>query len=237
MIVDLKNIKYYFLTTGQDDQRRNHILTIFQKFDITEINPVMGINRYQSGSIGMSRMIDRGLRDQDRTKSFQPFVIMEDDVSFYREFPENLEIPDESDMLFIGISKCGLLNGKDSEKIFAKNVKVGDSKEEIVRIYNMLTCHGIMICSASGANAFQRAVSEGFYSKWHWDLPVAAIQPYYKVYALKKPLVFQDAKYKGCQIATKFELAKYEDFDEKQLVNNNVSIIMSSIQKFKNQLQ
>ena len=155
MIINLKKIKYYFLTTGRDNERKNHIIDIFKEYDITEVNPMLDIPKLQSGSIGMGRMIDLGLRNQDRVKPFQPFIIMEDDVSFYKDFPETLEIPDDSDLFYIGISKCGSLDNKDKELIIAEDVKNNDN---IVKIYNMLSCHCIMICSALGATFYQRCM-------------------------------------------------------------------------------
>jgi hypothetical protein len=200
MIINLKKIKYYFLTTGKNDKRKKHILDTFRDYDITEVNPVLGISKFQSGSIGMSRMIDIGLRQ----KPFKPFVIIEDDVSFYRKIPETITIPEDADLLYIGISMCGGFNNTDQKKIFAEDVN-----DDLVRIYNMLSCHGIIICSPSGAVAFQRCMVEAYFKNMYWDLPVSHIQPYYNVYALKKPLLYQDKEYNGCENVTKFELKEY----------------------------
>ena len=81
--INLKDAKYYFLTTGTRQDRRDNMMNNFKNHDITEINPDMTVPKFQSGAIGFSRMIDLGLRNQDRTKPFQPFVIMEDDIDFF----------------------------------------------------------------------------------------------------------------------------------------------------------
>ena len=198
----LKNTKFYFLTVDTNSLRKKHMIDIFKDYDITEINPVVGIGKCKSGSIGMGRMIDAGLRNQDRKLPFQPFIILEDDVSFYRTFPEYLEIPDDADILYIGISMCGA--GKE----ISHNLFTSDVSPCIVRIYNMLSCHGIMICSASGASAFQRCMMEAHLTNGarDWDIYVANLQPHYNVYALKVPLVYQDSTYGGQEEETKFEL-------------------------------
>ena len=217
MLIDLKKTKYYFLTTGKDDERKNHMVDIFKDYDITEVIPILDIPRLQSGSIGMGRMIDLGLRNQDRTKPFQPFVILEDDVSFYRDFPENLEIPDDSDIFYIGISKCGSFGNRDKKLIIADDVN-----NDVVKLYNMLSAHGIIICSALGATVYQRCMMEGFIKNTYWDLPLSNIHPYYNVYALKQPLVYQDYKYRGCEEPTKFELQDYISSKNKEFYKNDL---------------
>jgi hypothetical protein len=101
---------------------------------------------------------------------------------------------------------------------------------DVVRIYNMLAMHGIIICSASGALAIQKAVLEGYERKIIWDIFVAQIQPYYNVYALKQPLVFQDKKYNSGSAeeeATRFSITLIGDNPLPDIFKNttNVSII------------
>ena len=199
------------------------MLDIFKEYDITEVNPIMGISRYKSGSTGMGRMIDLGVKNQDRNKPFQPFIILEDDISFYRQIPETIEIPDDSDLFYIGISICGAINNTDKKLIIAEDV---DKYDGIVKIYNMLSLHGIMICSASGALAFQRCMVEAYVKNIPWDIPVANIQPYYNTYALKKPFVYQDIKYNGRQSDTKFELKKYVSPKNQKFYKNDISYSM-----------
>ena len=52
---------------------------------------------------------------------------------------------------------------------------------------------------------------EGYYKDVVWDVFIACIQPYYNVYALKTPLVYQDAKYRGEEIRTKFSIKTNTD--------------------------
>jgi len=181
MLVDLKKIKYYFLTTGKDEERKNHMLDIFKDYDITEVNPILNVGKNQSGSVGMGRMIELGLKNQDKSKVFQPFIIMEDDVSFYRDFPDTLEIPDDSDLFYVGISCGGSFGNVDKTLIIADDV---NDNSNIVKIYNMLACHGIMICSPSGACFYQKAMMESYHTNIPWDLTLSHMHPFYNVYAL-----------------------------------------------------
>ena len=227
MKIKLKKIPIYFLTTGNNDKRKKHILNIFKDYNITEVNPVMGISRHKSGCTGMGRIVDLGMRNQDRKQPFQPFMLIEDDISFYQEVPDEIEIPDDSDLFFVGISICGAMQNKDSRDIYAK-----DYNNDIVRIYNMLSGHGIIIASGLGAVMHQRCMTEAYFKNKHWDIPVAHSQQFYNCYSLKKPLLYQDKAYGGQEKATKFILQKYIS-DKKYPIFGNFTETIHFIQKKK----
>jgi len=211
-----KSLKYYFLTCDTNGPRKRHMMEEFRDYDISEINPELGIGKNKSGATGFSRMLDLGLRNQMRDKPFQPFVIFEDDIVKYREFPEYLDIPDDADVLYIGISRCGATK----ETTWSYTVYTTPVNNEVVRIWNMLSAHGLVICSAAGALAIQKAMMEGFFTDTIWDVFTARIQPYYNVYALKIPLVYQSSELGGAERETKFELTGYmfQDFPESERI-------------------
>jgi len=103
----------------------------------------------------------------------------------------------------------------------------------VVRMYNMLSMHGIIVCSSSGALAIQKAVLEGYYKDIIWDVFVSQIQPYYNVYALIQPLVFQDKEYGGVDHHyTKFSLEpNYYPFPENYINTTNVSNMICSVKR------
>jgi len=229
MILNLNNLKYYFLTCN-NEKRRVHMINEFKEYDITEVNPIIGICKNKSGASGFSKILDLASKNQNRSKPFQPFVIFEDDVKKYRDFPDNIDIPDDADILYIGLSNWGMTNHCRGRK----NVIVyKEINQFTVRIFNMLSLHGIIVCSAVGLLAIQRCMMEGFFKNQIWDNYVAQIQPYYNVYALKKPLVFQFKEVGGQQEETSIEIKEIngtnENLDiipEKWINKNNVSVIM-----------
>jgi len=201
MNIYLKNIKHYFLTVDTNGQRKKHMMETFKEYNLIEVNPILNIGKNKSGATGFCKIIDLALKNQDRNKPFEPFIIYEDDCSKYREFPEYIEVPEDADLLYLGISKCGVINNVGYYCSYYKHIN-----EDIIKIYNMLSMHGIMICSPSGALAVQKGVLEGYYKDVIWDVFVASLQPYYNVYALKVPLVYQDNKYEGNENETKISI-------------------------------
>ena len=220
-IVDMKKIKYYFLTLP-NIKRKEHMQEIFKSYDLKEINPHTGISRNKSGATGFGKMIDQGLKDQDYTKPFQPFIILEDDCSLYREIPNYLTIPYDADLLYIGLSNAAY--GKDNH-VYGKSIN-----DKHFRIYNMLATHGIMICSAIGASVILKCMMESFYNDSPWDIHLREIQPHYKVYGLKEPLVYQDKQFGGQEHPTKVSYKKSWDheYPSEYINHTNISAIMKN---------
>lgn len=202
------------------------MLTEFEGYNLTEVNPIPNIGKCKSGASGFSKILDMACQKQDRKLPFQPFIIFEDDVKKYRQFPTSIEIPDDTDILYIGLSRCGM------NRTTARNdVRFTHVNEDIIRIYNMLSLHGIIICSIRGLLLMQKCMLEGYYKNTIWDIYTAQIQPYLNVYALKNPLVYQYEKIGGVEEHTKIN---YIDTEEKALpptwINkNNDSIVTSYI--------
>jgi len=196
----MDRLKYYFLTMPTSDQRKKHMKEIFKNYDLTEVNPIIGIPRHQSGASGFMRMIDLGLREQNNDLPFQPFVIMEDDCSFYRPIPQTIDVPSNADLLYIGLSTFGM---NDRYAAVNNAIYADDVDQNLIRVKNMLAMHGIVVCSPLGASVIQKCMMDAYQKNEAWDMCLAYTQPYYNMYALKSPLVYQDKTFGGQQDATK----------------------------------
>ena len=160
MLIDFKNINIYYLTCDNNSERSKHVKEEFKNYNIKSINPVLNIPKFKSGATGHLRMIDQALKDQSHNLPFQPFILLEDDVSKYRNFPDIIDIPDDTDILYIGFSPWGIKNNNNNNKeptgAAGREVYYTNIDDNIVKIYNMLSTHGLMICSPLGAHAYQK---------------------------------------------------------------------------------
>jgi len=189
MKINLDNIKCYFLTCNK--LKKQNIKNEFAKYNLVEINPIMGISKFRSGVTGFLRIINKSIQKQKEKNTFEPFIILEDDVKKYRDFPNELEIPDDSDILYIGLSDWGIKSNKNIGEPGV--VKYTIINNDIIKIYNMLATHGLLICSIQGLFILQQCLMEDYMYDRHYDLSICQIQPYYNIYALKKPLVYQSS--------------------------------------------
>ena len=221
MKIDLHNIYYYFLTCN-NKIRKDHITNEFKNFKLVEVNPIMNIGKTKSGATGFSRILDQACIHQDKNKPFQPFAIFEDDVKKFDEFPSEIEIPNDTDILYIGLSICGMNKSRWCTTVCSRNIN-----DNIIRVYNMLAFHGIIVCSIRGLLTLQKCMFESYFKNIIWDIYTAQIQPYLNVYALKKPLVYQYEEIGGQEKPTKINYMDKADIPiSKEWINkDNISIL------------
>ena len=192
MKIDLKNIKYYYLTTGINKEKEKHMIHEFKNYDLFKVTPVREFDgkKFKSATSGVSLILDHACKNQDPYKPFQPFVILEDDTKICKKIPDVVEIPDNSDLFYLGMSGYTLSNSQGIRTVFNqphfKNIN-----NEIIQLYNMLSTHAIMICSIRGLLTYQKCMFESFYRNLPWDTPLAHCQPYLNVYAFKQPIIWQ----------------------------------------------
>ena len=223
MKIDLHNIYYYFLTCN-NKIRKEHIKNEFKNFKLVEVNPIMNIDKIKSGATGFSRILDLACINQYRNKPFQPFVIFEDDVKKFDDFPLEIEIPNDTDILYIGLSTWGMT---DKEYGVNNSVCFKNIDDNIIRLYNMLSLHGIIVCSTRGLLTLQKCLFEDYFKNQPWDISITQIQPYLNIYALKKPLVFQYKKLQGKQKYTKINYINKDDkpISKKWINKDNISLL------------
>tara|TARA_R110000751_G_scaffold132023_7_gene234455 strand:- start:2106 stop:2834 length:729 start_codon:yes stop_codon:yes gene_type:complete len=223
MKINLDKIYYYYLTCN-DKIRKDHITNEFKNYKLVEVNPIVNIGKIKSGATGFSKILDQACINQDSNEPFQPFAIFEDDVKKDREFPLDIEIPNDTDILYIGLSSWGMTNKSSGVNHSVCFENINDS---IIRIYNMLSIHGIIVCSIRGLLTLQKCMLESYFKNIVCDIFVAPIQPYLNVYALKKPLVYQYGKIAGRERCTKINYVDKADMSiSKEWINkDNPSIL------------
>jgi hypothetical protein len=220
MKIELTQTNIFCLTCETDDsKKRTHIKAILPQAKFVE--PIIGIPKNKSGATGFMRMVEHGLKTQISGKPFTPFLMIEDDVSLSKPL-HTFDIPDDADLLYVGISNCSM---NEYRFHYANYYESVTGYPDIVQIKHMLSTHGIMVCSPLGAAVFQRVMLEVYLSDKPWDIPLALIQPYYRVYALRDPLVYQDANYNGDEGCTRIKF----DGPDRELPKEWISRDVASI--------
>lgn len=226
--IDFRRLRAYYLTTGTDAARSEHMRAEFRDFDLREVRPVwLGgerrkqeegvecmVTHFQSTATGFMRAVERGLREATGAPGvFEPFMILEDDVSL---FPDTqwavpgacVRVPETCDLLFAGVSSS--FHGTEErfcahcDRVHATGpVRATRHDDHLYRVAKMLSFHGVVVCSALGANAISRAMMEAFCRDEVCDVHTASMLGAYEVYALNVPLVYQDGRFGGQEAQTK----------------------------------
>jgi hypothetical protein len=203
MKIELNKINKFFLT-HKSEEKKQHMLKLFP--EAIEINPNNDVNlsKFKSGASGFINIL---------LAAKNPiFMMLEDDVVKYRDFPEELFIPDNADILYIGLSSWGYCDKKNSG--INNYVKFTDINEDLIQIYNMLSTHGLIVCSKKGMDILIKALYESYAKDVVWDIFIAQNQKNMNVYALKKPLVYQTAALGGQEKPTKVEVRTFSNAED-----------------------
>lgn len=194
MKIDLRNIEYNYLTIPRYTDRieqieKNMGFLNLKQFMNTHSEPDYykprnrrRKRRYnKSGNLGYRDMLKHAYPE---TKFDVPKAFLEDDVMLCGH-PQTWEIPDDADLLYIGLTRAGVSPAK---KVWYTPL---DDYEDIVRVWNMLTSHGIVVCSQRGLDTIIKSMEKDLADKRIYDYTLAHEIGKIFAYSLTIPLVYQ----------------------------------------------
>lgn len=116
-----------------------------------------------------------------------PFILLEDDC-VPLNFVDDVEIPDDSDAVYLGISSWGRMNSHSGPCVQYDEV---EDYPDLLRVYNMVGAHAILYINPDYIDLCKRIAYHGYLIADHHDIGFADIQKYYDVYAFDSPLFYQ----------------------------------------------
>ena len=114
-----------------------------------------------------------------------PFIVFEDDCVI-KNFNPNIEIPDDADAVYLGISSWGRMNSHSGPFVQYEEVSNG-----LLRIYNMLSAHAILYLNHEYISLCKKISQQSYEIADHQDIGFAEIQRYYNVYSFDDPMFYQ----------------------------------------------
>ena len=225
MIIEPSNLNFFFLTCSKNNHRKVHMLVEFKEFNLIEVESINHDNKIKSTVIGFSKILDLACKKQDINKPFTPFVILEDDVKKYRKFPVDIKIPDDTDILYIGLSSFGMTSNGNRDK--EDSVCFRNVNNRIVKVFNMLSTHGLIVVSLRGLLTLQKCLFEDMFKNRAYDITLASVQPFLNIYALNVPLVYKYGQIEGEENQTKIKLKGLEEkkYNENLSNHDNLSVL------------
>lgn len=147
----------------------------------------------------------------------QYFIILEDDVNI-KYLPEQIEIPDNTDALYLGISTWGNKKFRPKKKlenkyIIDKNIiifnkgSIGITRDDnFFRIKNMYGAHAILYINKDYVfNSILKCLKGLFNNRPH-DVLLPKLQEKYNVLGMKNPIFYQDEKIGGQERETNIKV-------------------------------
>jgi len=207
MIIDLREIPVVWINLDSATKNAELMENRFKKFGFKNTHRKSGVIIPPPPNTDISIAHFRGcgtshIQILDDNAYQTPLLILEDDIEFVENFNPILEIPDDSDGVYLGISHG--------------NIYYGSCKynEQYLRISGILAAHAILYITPS----YRQAMSEiGKYCLYTlnkpWDVGTAGIQNQFKVYTPNAPLVYQSNDRQSAN--------KWQSLTDKPLANKN----------------
>jgi hypothetical protein len=210
MILDIKSLKVYIISPGENKYRQR-VLTVFDRLldegfrNITFFKSVAGPNNTASLTNTVLEIFKQELKND------KPFMILEDDCAFFTKY-NTIEVPDNWDALYAGVSLWSYPHSM--ETLYSRNrphiypnskSEVQSYSDTLTRIRAMTSAHAIIYNSREYMRTFIQKMGE--ISKniddFPHDLLFSVMAATFNVYGLKQPMFYQDSSLGGQEDVTK----------------------------------
>jgi len=182
MKIKLTDIPVFYINLDECQEKKERTEEMIKSLGFNNVEKFSAIKHKSGRIIGCARSHYEILKAQK-----PPFIILEDDCSLNKEFVDKIEIPDNADALYLGISHWGRYLNHSGPYVHVTKVN-----DEIVRVYNMLATHAILYLTQSYVDICKRiAYHYGYEVEGHLDIGFAEVHKYYNVYSFDKPLFRQ----------------------------------------------
>lgn len=197
LIIDIRDIPIYYINLDSDIEKKNKIENILLNAGFKNINRVSGLTGTTSVN-GCARSHQNVLQN---IKFQGPFLVLEDDVNITEDFNPKIEVPENSDAVYLGTTLAGRISGKTTHPPIARK-----ENKDYYQIYNMLSAHAILYTSEDYVKFLSRVIKLALEFDTHQDIIRASSMKFFSVYAISKPMFFQDDDKGDVRIITKAEV-------------------------------
>jgi hypothetical protein len=121
-----------------------------------------------------------------------PFLLFEDDIEV-KNFIDIIDIPEDADAVYLGISKMGVVNDEVVEEIW---VSEASGYNNLFKIHNMLAAHAILYINKDYVDEINDSINCYVDSRVPHDVLLAKEMTNWNVYAYIDPMFIQSKKFR-----------------------------------------
>ena len=203
MKIDLRKIPAVYMNLEQHNEKNENMQSMLSEIGFESIQRMEGVLDSKNPTAGCSKAHHKAL------STFKaPFILFEDDCMLMQEnFTPIIELPDDADALYLGISSWGRMNGHEGECVQYDQF---EEHSNLLRIYNMLGGHSILYLSEFYKTMCEKiAYYAGYVIENFQDIGFAEIQRYFNVYSLNNPIFYQTSNLWTKNSLTSFTMSEY----------------------------
>ena len=190
-LIDITKIPAVYINLEKHKEKNDNMYNLLSSIGFETIERIEGVLDTENPVAGCSKAHHKAL------SSFEaPFVLFEDDcVLFDQNTITEIEIPDNADALYLGISSWGRMNGHNG---FYLQYDEFEEQSNLLRIYNMLGGHSIIYLTEDYRKMCEKvSYHAGYVIKDYQDIGFAEIQKFFNVYSLNNPMFYQTSNALG----------------------------------------
>ena len=171
-----------WINLDEATERKEKMESMFERHGFKNVTRIPGI-KHERGLIGCGLAFLQAFEQAPECD----FIILEDDCVETDDFTTTLQIPDNTDAFYLGISAWARYNDQSGPFLRGASVAPG-----VARIANMLSAHAIYYRSKRYVEACKEQVRYFIHDlEDHHDIGFANIMGNYNVYCAEKPIMYQ----------------------------------------------
>jgi GR25 family glycosyltransferase involved in LPS biosynthesis len=190
MKIKLTQVPVYYINLESQTERNKETLDLLTSLNFNHISRSPGFP-HRDTVIGCG-MAHQNVLDSIKDRDL-PILVFEDDIAV-THFDHIVEVPDDADALYLGVSIMGTIRGKHKERIIADKV---DGYDHLYRIHNMLAAHAILYLNKEYVKSLAKETKKCVNSGKPVDIAMAKHMAKGNVYALDKPMFIQKDKFRS----------------------------------------
>jgi hypothetical protein len=184
MFIEFKSIPFYYLNYEGYTDRRIKIETFFNNLELKYTRIPNNIDmplRQDRIALGHIKLLEHALK-----QNIFPFIVADDDINLITNPPEILDIPENTDLIFLGGSlyECGGIK---------PNTHIVNYSDHFYRVYYMLGLTPTLIPNPNSAKILLKFIQDSLQVSEFFDITIAMHSKEY-IYLTPKdgPYFYQD---------------------------------------------
>ena len=178
MNLDLREIPVVYINLDRDTEKKERIEKSLTELGFKTIIRSPGVLHPTGNRAGCSKAQHLALQKHPEP----PFIILEDDATPLH-FNPIIEVPDDADAVYLGVSSWGRMNGHSGPYVQYEEYVDCD----LLRVYNMLGTHAILYINPEYASVCTKIAAHQYITEGYIDVGFTDVMKYYNVYGFNHP--------------------------------------------------
>jgi len=195
MQIDIKSLPVFYINMDRHVDKNTDMIQLGKKLKLQDYKRTTGVDMPGHPMAGCATSHYNIL--ESLTK---PSIILEDDCVVVNK-NTLIEVPDDADAVYLGLSRWGYLDSVSKTNNFL--YKEHRDYRGIYKVDGMLATHAILYISQEYIDISTRVAKWHSENDKHIDQGLALIQKYFNVYALENPIFYQNSNKAATNIRLK----------------------------------